>query len=112
VPLETFRLFTFTLGVHWEAGGNLAPALATAARAIRDRIELSRRIRSQAVEARFSVLGVLGTVYGLGYITWRATPDRVEGFLATAIGTWVIASAILLQATGLYWMSRLTRMRT
>ena len=46
VPLETFRLFAAALTVHQEVGGSLAPTLATVGRIIRDRIELTRRIRS------------------------------------------------------------------
>ena len=44
VPLETFRLFSLALAVHWEVGGSLAPTLATVGKTIRDRIEISRRV--------------------------------------------------------------------
>src|SRR5207247_7901145 len=50
VPLETFRLFATSLAIHWEVGGSLATTLATVGRTVRDRIELSRRVRAQGVE--------------------------------------------------------------
>ena len=51
VPLETFRLFCAAMMVHQEVGGSLAPTLATVGRIIRDRIELTRRVRSLSVQS-------------------------------------------------------------
>jgi Flp pilus assembly protein TadB len=111
VPLETFRLFALTMTVHWEAGGSLAPALATTARTIRDRIDLSRRVQTQARESQVSVIAFLAIVYGLGYILWQANPERMHLFLASTAGTGIVAGAVLLQAIGLLWMSRVVRVR-
>src|SRR5438093_759703 len=71
VPLETFRLFGAALAVHWEVGGSLAPILATVGRAVRDRIELARRINSLTTQARLSIGAVLGTTYFVALAVWR-----------------------------------------
>ena len=109
VPLETFRLFATSLAVHWEVGGSLATTLATVGRTVRDRTELSRRVRAQGVESNASVAVVLAIAYVLGFLMWRTNPDRLEAFVATAFGTFLVAGAIGLQAVGLLWMSRLSR---
>jgi tight adherence protein B len=109
VPIETFRLFATSLAVHWEVGGSLATTLSTVGQTVRDRIELSRRVRAQAVEAQASVAVVLVMAYVLGFLMWRTNPDRLEAFVATSIGTSAIAAVITLQAVGLLWMSRLNR---
>jgi tight adherence protein B len=109
VPLETFRLFATSLAVHWEMGGSLATTLATVGRTVRDRMELSRRVRAQGVESNASVAVVLGIAYVLGFLMWRTNPDRLEAFVTTGAGTMLIAGAITLQAIGLIWMSRLSR---
>ncbi len=109
VPLETFRLFATSLVIHWEVGGSLATTLLTVGRTVRDRIELSRRVRAQAVESHASVAVVMVMTYVLGFLMWRTNPDRLEGFVATGIGTAIIALVIGLQAVGLVWMSRLSR---
>ena len=111
VPLETFRLFCFTLSVHEEVGGSLAPTMSKVGRTIRDRIELKRRVRAEATQAQASVIGVLLITYGIGFITWRTNPDRMEGFLASDVGTKLAAGAVILQAVGLVWMSKLTQIR-
>ena len=68
VPLETFRLFASALSVHGEVGGSLASTLASVGRVVRDRIELSRRIRSMTVQSRASILAVLVVTYFIGLL--------------------------------------------
>jgi Flp pilus assembly protein TadB len=109
VPLETFRLFATSLTIHWEVGGSLATTLSTVGQTVRDRIELARRVRAQGVEAHVSVGIVLVIAYVLGFLMWRADPDRLESFLRTGVGTELVAGVIGLQAFGLIWMLRLSR---
>ena len=109
VPLETFRLFATSLAIHWEVGGSLATTLATVGRTVRDRIELSRRVRAQGIEAHASVAVVLVLAYVLGILMWRTNPERLQAFLATGLGTGLVAGVMTLQAVGLVWMSRLSR---
>jgi tight adherence protein B len=109
VPIETFRLFATSLAIHWEVGGSLATTLSTVGQTIRDRIELSRRVRAQGVESHASVAVVLAIAYVLAFLMWRTNPDRLEAFVGTSIGTALIAGVIGLQAFGLVWMSRLNR---
>lgn len=109
VPLETFRLFATSLAIHWEVGGSLATTLSTVGRTVRDRLELSRRVRAQGVESNASVAVVLMIAYVLAFLMWRTNPDRLQAFVATGIGTTMVAGVIALQAVGLVWMSRLSR---
>jgi tight adherence protein B len=111
VPLPTFRLFTSALSVHWEVGGSLTGPLAVVGRAIRDRIEMARRVRSVTAQGRFSVLAVMGVTYFVALVVWRTDPDRMRQFLATSLGEWLVAAAIVLQAVGVLWTARLSRMQ-
>jgi tight adherence protein B len=97
------------LAIHWEVGGGLAATLATVGRTIRDRIELDRRIRAQGVEAHASVAAVMAITYLLAYLMWRTSPERVEAFVGSEIGTVLVAIVVGLQAVGLLWMSRVSR---
>lgn len=109
VPLETFRLFATSLAIHWEVGGSLATTLSLVGQTVRDRIELSRRVRAQGVESHASVAVVLAIAYVLAFLMWRTNPDRLEAFARTGIGTAIVAGVITLQAIGLVWMSRLSK---
>jgi Flp pilus assembly protein TadB len=111
LPLEAFRLFTFAMTVHVEVGGSLAPAMATVGRTIRDRIAIGRRVRSQSAQAQASVLGILGISWFLGLLMWRTNPQAFEEFLRSELGEGLIGGAFLLQALGLLWITRLTKVR-
>ena len=111
IPLETFRLFAFTMAVHGEVGGSLAPTLASVGRSIRDRIEISRRIRAQSTEAQGSVVGIVCITYFLALMMWRANPASFEEFLTSAIGANFVGAALVLQAIGLLWITKLAQLR-
>jgi Flp pilus assembly protein TadB len=111
IPLETFRLFASVLSVHWEVGGSLAPTLATVGRQIRDRIELSRRLRSLTVQSRASTVAVLATTYFIALAMWRNSPDRVEEFVKSSFGQACVAGAAVLQAIGIVASSAMSRLK-
>lgn len=111
VPLQTFRLFCFTMSVHWEVGGSLAPILSGVGRSVRDRIELSRRIRSQRANAQMSVIGILLISYFVALIMWKTNPVRTEIFLNSRVGGTLVALSVVMQAIGMVWMTRLSRIR-
>lgn len=112
VPLESFRLFGFTLASHWGGGGSLAPTLSSVGRTIRDRIQLYDRIRSQAMEAQLSVYVVLVISYGLGYMLYRSDVDRASTFLASSVGVGAVSGSLVLQTVGLFWMHSMTKIET
>ena len=59
-----------------------------------------------------AVAAVLGTTYFVAVAVWRNDPGRMEGFLSTTIGQWLVAATLVLQALGIAWASYLTRFRT
>jgi len=111
IPLESYRLFSFTMIVHSEVGGSLAPILATVGRSIRDRIEIARRVRSQSTEARASVMGILVIIYFLGLLMWRTNPPAFERFVAHELGQNLLAGALIMQALGMLWIAKIAKLR-
>lgn len=111
VPLPGFRLFALSVGTQWEAGGSLAPALSLVGRSVRDRIALARRVGSQSTAAVGSMIAILLITYFVGLLMWLWEPDRVEGFLATRVGSIAVSVAMVLQALGLLWAWRITKIR-
>lgn len=111
VPLENFRLFAFSMAVQSEAGGSLATTLASVGRSIRDRIEIGRKVRSQTTQAQASVVGICAITYGLALLMWLQNEADFEAFAASDVGTLFASMAILLQAAGLQWITRLSQLR-
>ncbi|MEX1024811.1 MAG: type II secretion system F family protein [Planctomycetota bacterium] len=112
VPLESFRLFGFTLASHWGGGGSLAPTLSSVGLTIRDRITLSDRIRSQAMESQLSVYVVLVISYALGYLLYKGDPERAISFAHSGVGVIAISGSMVLQTIGLIWMFNMTKIDT
>lgn len=111
VPLESFRLFCHALLVHWETGGSLAGTLTTIGRTIRDRIEVARRVRAQAVESQVSVVAVLGVTYGVAALMFRTNPDSLTDFMRSTVGAYVAAASIFLESIGILWIWRMSQIR-
>lgn len=111
VPLETFLLFTAALGVHWEVGGKLSTTLTTVGRTIRDRIEVSRRIRSNTAQSQFSTLAIIGLIYFIAVVVWRNGPAQMEELVRSSVGSWFVAGSVILQAVGIVWMNWISKPR-
>jgi len=111
VPLESFRLFAHTLLVHWETGGSLATSLRTVSRTVRDRLEVSRRISAQAVESQVSVIAVMGIAYGLAIFMLNTNPEPIRKLLYSQTGAYAAAAVMVLQAIGMVWIWRMSRIR-
>src|SRR5262245_3655677 len=111
VRLETFDLFVSALTVQWEVGGSLASTLASVGKAVRERIELARLVRSMTAQSRLSTTASLALTYFIGLIIWRADPERMEAFLRTSMGSTLAALAMLLQAVGVVWAARMSRIK-
>ncbi len=41
----------------------------------------------------------------------RTDADRMERFMTTSLGEWLVAAAIVLQVAGIFWTSRLARLQ-
>lgn len=111
VPLETFLLFTSALSVHWEVGGKLTSTLTTVARTIRDRIEISRRIRSNTAQSQFSTIAIVGLTYFVAVVVWRNGPEQMEEFVSSSVGSWFVAGSVIMQAVGIAWMNLISKPR-
>lgn len=111
VPLEPYRLLGSALRVHWTTGSRLVPLLTTVARSVRNRIEVSRHVRLLTTHARVSLVSMLLATYFVAFIMWRFNPEQMGDFLQTTIGEVAVAVAILLQAVGIIWIARMSRLR-
>jgi len=111
IPLESFRLFAHSLLVHWETGGSLASSLRTVGKTVRDRLEISRRISAQAVESQISVVAVMAIAYGLTVFMLNSNPEPLKKLVYSQIGAYIAAGVMTLQAIGMVWIWRMSRIR-
>ncbi len=111
VPLETFLLLTSALAVHWEVGGKLSSTLTTVGRTIRDRIEVSRRIRSNTAQSQFSTMALIALTYFIALAVFNNGREQMREFVTSTIGSYFVAGSVLLQAVGIVWMNLISKPR-
>ena len=111
IPLETMQLFSSILSVQWWSGGSLANTLVNVSAVVRNRMELDRRIQTQSVESQLSVLAILFITYGLAFMMWHVSPQAMETFLSTTVGSYLGAGAIIAQTLGIVWISKLSTIK-
>ena len=109
VPTETFKLLATTLIVNWNAGGELSPTLSSIASTIRDRLAISRQIRTLSTQGTLTTVIVLSAIWFMAAMMWQSDPIRFEGFIRSESGSWLISGGLLLQGIGVALVSRISR---
>jgi Flp pilus assembly protein TadB len=111
IPLESFKIFSLTMSVHWGTGGRLVPLLSTVSKTIRDRVEIARQIRLQSIQAKLSTLILLFCIYFIALIVWKTAPQNMTAFLNSTTGGWAAVAAIVLQGFGIVWISNMSKVK-
>lgn len=109
VPTETFRLFSTTLTVNWQVGGELSETLAAIGSTIRGRLAIARQLRTLSTQGTLTTLAVLGVTWFMAAMMWQADPPRFLSFLFSTVGSWVVAASLFLEGIGIALVSRLSR---
>ena len=86
VPTETFKLLATTLIVNWNAGGELSPTLSSIASTIRDRLAISRQIRTLSTQGTLTTVIVLSTIWFMATMMWQSDPIRLKDLSAVNRG--------------------------
>lgn len=111
VPLESFRLFSVVIAAQWHAGGSLQHTLGSIGESLQDRVEVGRRIQTQAAPTRSSVLTLAAACAAIAYFSHANDPENLGRFLRSDWGERLVALSLVLQGASLLWIWRLTRTR-
>ena len=109
VRLFDVRIFTTTLTVHRQTGGNLAQVLERLAAVVRDRLDYRRQLRSTTSAGRFSTLLIAAIGPLLFVYMFFFQPDYVKAMLESPVGQSMLVAAFVLESIGLIWTARLLK---
>ncbi len=109
VRLFDVRIFTTTLAVHREAGGNIAKVLERLSAVIRDRLNYRRQLRAVTGAGRFSagLIALIGPLL-FAYLLYFH-PQYLQAMTDSPMGQSLLTIAITLEVVGLIWIARLLR---
>lgn len=109
VKLADMRLFTTTLSVHRQTGGNLAKVLERLAAVVRDRLSYRRQLRSITAAGRFSAIMVATIGPALFCYLFVFHGHYMRAMLESSLGQSVLIFAAALEVIGLIWTARLLK---
>jgi len=106
-PTANVELVVGALELHRRSGGDLPAVLDQVAGAIRDRVSITREVRSLTAQARMSawILGLLPV--GFFAFLWLTSRRDIEGALSTPVGIACVAGGLLLELGAFFWIRKL-----
>ena len=106
-PHANVELVVGALELHRRSGGDLPAVLDQVVAAIRDRVSISREVRSLTAQARMSawILGLLPV--GFFAFLWLTSRRDIEGAMSTPIGIACIIGGLLLELGAFVWIRKL-----
>ena len=105
------RLFRTAFVLSRRQGGSLGGCLHRLTRVTRLRQSFRRKIRSAVAMQRLSSFGIAGCALALGVIQAATNPAALHAALQDPLGARATGAGLALIATGIIWMSFLTRAR-
>ena len=109
VRLFDVRIFTTTLSVHRQTGGNVAKVLERLASVVRDRLSYRRQLRATTGAGRLSaiLIAMIGPLLFVYLFCFQ--PHYLQAMLDASLGRTLLLVAVLLELTGLVWTARLLK---
>lgn len=111
VPLIDVRFFVSAVLLQKEVGGNLGEILRNLARVIRERFQLKGQVRAASAHGRITatILSILPILTMAGLLV--LAPGYLQVLAKDPDGKYLIATAIVLQFVGYYFMKRIVNIK-
>ncbi len=109
VRLFDVRIFTTTLTVHRQTGGNVAKILERLASVVRERLSFRRQLQASTGAGRLSAI-LVGSIGPLlfAYLFFNH-PEYMQSMITSPMGQAMLLGAVLLELAGLIWTVRLLK---
>jgi tight adherence protein B len=106
-PSANVELVVGALELHRRSGGDLPAVLDQVVGAIRDRVSITREVRSLTAQARMSawILGLLPV--GFFAFLWVTSRRDIEGAMSTPVGVACVVVGLLLELGAFAWIRKL-----
>lgn len=105
--LVDVRIFVIAVLIQREVGGNLAEILDNLADTIRGRFYIRRQLRVYTAQGRLSGYTLAALPLVVGLLTFLMQPEHIGLLFNTAIGWFMVATALVLQLIGVLWIRKI-----
>jgi len=112
IPLPDVQHFVLSVLIQRDTGGNLAALLASIAALMRARAKFRRSIRIMTAEGRLSAWILIILPFALGLLLHLINPGFIDVLFTDPLGLRLVVVVLVLMGIGVFWMSRIVRVRT
>jgi tight adherence protein B len=111
VPSADLRYFAVAVSIQRETGGNLAELLGSIATLIRARFRFVRSVRTLTAEGRLSAWILVLLPFALAAVISIVNHEFIRVLWTDPVGIKMLWCALALMGFGIFWMSRLVKVR-
>lgn len=109
VPSVTVMVFTTSVLIQKESGGNLAELLDGLAAVVRDRFRFQRKVRTLSAQGRMAAWILSLLPFALAGVLTLVSPNFLPMLTQDPVGRQMIAASFFMIVVGILWMRRIVR---
>lgn len=111
INTEEIYIFSTSVNILRETGGNMAETFDTIVKTIRERMKLAKKINALTAQGRTAGLIVGMVPFGTAGMMFVIDPDFIRPLFTTVPGFFIILVVLLLVAAGLYIINRMVKIQ-
>lgn len=111
IPSPELRLFSTSVAIQLQSGGNLAELMDSLAAVIRSRMRLSRRVRVLTAQTQFAKRTLIAVPIILFFVLNIMSPEYMQTFYTTTNGKFLLIGAASMVLLGAWVMNKLAVLR-
>lgn len=111
MPHDDIEMFTTSVNILKETGGNLAETFETIAYTIRERIKIESKIQAMTAQGVMQGIIVVLMPFALGAILYTIDPERITPMFTTIPGWIMLTFMMTLQAVGGFTIWKIVQVR-
>jgi len=100
MPADDIEMFTTSVNILKETGGNLAETFETISETVRERIKVESKISAMTAQGVMQGVIVVLMPFALGAMLYAIDPQRITPMFTTVIGWAMLSLMLMLQAFG------------
>ena len=107
MPNDDIEMFTTSVNILKETGGNLAEALGNLSKVLRDRKKMAEKIQAMSMEAKASA-GIIGSLPPIVMLlVYLSTPEYISLLWTHPTGQLMLVGCVIWMSLGIFVMKRM-----
>lgn len=111
IDTEDVNMFTTSVNILRETGGNIAETFDTIVKTIRERLKLQSKIKAMTAQGMTSAIMVGGMPWVMGMAMYFIDPVMVRPLFTTLFGAAILLVIITLEAIGFFLILKMIKIR-